>query len=156
MMRAPHARSRDIAAGLLFAFIGAVALVMGSRYEHGTTQSMGSGYVPALAGSLLCALGVLAAARAGRTNARDVPASLMPLNVTRRPFAVIVAVAAFALLIERAGLVVATPTLVGIASLGDVDLTLTEVAALAAVLTGIATVVFVWGLGLPLNLFPRP
>jgi hypothetical protein len=69
---------------------------------------------------------------------------------------VIVAAAAFALLIERAGLWVATPALVGIASLGDVDLTFTEVAALAAVLTGVATVVFVWGLGLPLNLLPGP
>ena len=156
MIRALRARSRDVTAGLLFAFAGAAALVVGSRYERGTTQSMGSGYVPMLAGWLLCALGVLIAARAGPTRGSDVVSSVPPLAVTRRPFAVIVAVAAFALLLERAGLVVATPALVGIASLGDRDLTLTEVAALAAVLTGVATVVFAWGLGIPLKVLPGP
>ena len=156
MRSAPQARRREVTAGLLFAFAGAAALVVGSRYERGTTQSMGSGYVPMLVGALLCALGVFVAARADQTSTSDVASRVPPLGTARRPFAVIVAVAAFALLLERAGLVVATPALVGIASLGDRDLTRTEVATLAAVLTGVAIVVFVWGLGLPLNVPPEP
>ena len=40
MMSAPQARRREVTAGLLFAFAGGAALVVGSRYERGTTQSV--------------------------------------------------------------------------------------------------------------------
>jgi hypothetical protein len=62
---------------------------------------------------------------------------------------------AFALTINRFGVVVATLALVAIGSLAGRDLRALEVAAVAVVLTLLTLGIFVWGLGLPIPVWPE-
>ena len=64
------------------------------------------------------------------------------------------AVIAFALLLERAGLVIATFALLVIGARAARDLTLRQFVVLAAVLYALVFAVFVWGLKLPVSLWP--
>ena len=61
---------------------------------------------------------------------------------------------AFGLLIERAGFWVASIVLVFASRLVERDFRLAEVAGLALVLTALITVIFRYGLGLPMRLLP--
>jgi hypothetical protein len=71
-----------------------------------------------------------------------------------RPFLVLLAVVIFALSLERAGLVLSTVLLTASAALAGRDLRKHEFATLAVILTAVSVAVFLWGLGLPLRLWP--
>jgi putative tricarboxylic transport membrane protein len=141
---------KDLCAGLLFIAVGLFTVVAARGYPMGTAVRMGPGYFPAILGAVLAVLGVIVAARglwtAGGTVA---PPQLRPLLL------VLASVVAFAVLVHSAGLVVATLALVLVSALGGWEFRLGEVAVLAAVLVALAIVVFVYGLGLPMPLWPR-
>ena len=140
---------KDFYSGLIFIFFGALAVVVARNYPMGSTLRMGPGYFPTLLGSVLAILGFLITARALWLDGE----AIEPL--APRPMALVLgAVLAFALLIERTGLVLATVALVVLSRLSE-EFRLGEVAALSVLLAALGVAVFVYGLGLPFSIGPR-
>lgn len=139
---------KDFAAGLLFAGIGAASLIIGAGYRGGSLLQMGPGYFPRLVGALLLLLGVVVSLVALRTRGEALEGwKLRPLIL------VLGAVVAFGALLERLGLLPALGALVLLAALAQRGRRPLEVTLLALVLGLIAWLVFIRGLGLPIELW---
>lgn len=148
-MRLTLPRSQDFWAGLLFIGFGAVALWVGQDYTFGTARRMGPGYFPSVLGLILCGLGLIIAARGLVAEGATVPRGAL------RPFLVLLAVIAFGLLLQPAGLVLSALALIVISSLGGREFNPREAAVASAVLIFLSVVVFVWGLGLQFSIWPQ-
>jgi hypothetical protein len=140
---------KEFLAGLLFAAIGTGALVMALGYRIGTPTEMGPGFVPMLLSLLLIGLGLAAAVRAVRL--ADAP------TIGRFPAGpaalVLGGVVAFGVLLPLAGLAPATVALVLLACLGRMRRAPVEAVVLALVLAAVAAGLFVYGLGMPFQVF---
>ena len=100
----------DILGGLLPACFGVLGLIFGPSLDTGTTRRMGPGYFPKLLSWILIALGGIIAAAGAKATARAETVSA----IVWRPVALItVAVVVFGVLMDRAGLLLATGALVG-------------------------------------------
>lgn len=144
-VRAP----KDFASGLLFIFIGAAALVLGSGYRPGTLLNMGPGYFPRIIGILLVVSGAIVALGSLRIRGgRIEPVRLRPLVL------ILASIAAFGWALERQGLLVALGLLIAISSLAQGGRRFWEIPVLLAVLAFIAWLIFVQGLGLAIPLWP--
>ncbi len=142
------ARRQDMAAGAIFAAIGVAALVVGWDYPTGSARRMGPGYFPMLLAAVLVGFGI-AVSLAGLRN-RAIPFERMAL----RPAAAILGAAlAFSVLLPLAGLVPASAAVVAIGSLGNRESRPLEVLLSALLLSAFNAALFVWGLGLAINLF---
>jgi hypothetical protein len=141
--------TRTVWAGIVFLGFGALALWLGPE-DRGNATQMAAGYFPALLGYALFIVGFLLIAQGLRAVTRDEGSERLSL----RPFLALAAVLAFALLLERAGLVIATFALLVIGGRAARDLTLRQFVVLAVVLYALMFAIFVWGLGLPVSLWP--
>jgi putative tricarboxylic transport membrane protein len=144
---------KDVLAGLMFMAIAALGLWVSRNYPIGTALRMSTGYVPRLLCWVLLLLGgaVLISgirnAEAERQREKDVrwrPLILIPA-----------ALVAFALSIERLGIVVAGALLIGISGLASRDLRIIEVGLAGIVLILATWAIFVWGLGLTIPVWPE-
>lgn len=141
-------RRQDIAAGAVFVAFGAAALAVGWNYPMGSATRMGPGYFSMLLAAILVGFGI-AVALAGLRN-QAIPFERMAL----RPAAAIVgAILAFAVLLPLAGLVPASAAVVVFGSLGNCESRPGEVVLSALLLSAFNAALFVWGLGLTINLF---
>ena len=139
----------DLLTGLLFLALGGFVLVYGARYPIGSAVRMGPGYFPRLISSGLALLGLVLIVRALLRDGEAIGAiALRPLVV------VLLGTFAFGLLIEQAGFWVASIVLVFASRLVERELRLAEVGGLALLLTALITVIFRYGLGLPIRLLP--
>lgn len=141
---------RDALGGLVLFALGLFAAVYGQRYAFGTPMRMGPGFFPVSLGVLLCAYGIWATAmafvrRAVAQPVTDEAAVSEPVEWLNLA-AVTVGLVSFGLLLNTAGMVVATSVAVGIYALADRGCTLLRSVALAALITGATLVVFIWGL----------
>lgn len=142
---------RDFWAGVLFIAAGVATVVGARRYPFGTTASMGPGYFPTVLGALLAVLGVAAAARSLRP-ARAQAAMSAPRV---RPLVLVLAsVAAFGVALPRLGMIVASLLLVGVSRAATPGFRWVEVLVFGAALTLLCVGVFVWGLEMPMPLWP--
>lgn len=142
----------DAIAGLMFVAIGAAGLWIGQDYPVGTAIRMGPGFVPRALCLALLGLGALIVlgALATRPAAGEAPPfRLAPLILI--PLAVI----AFALALTTLGLVAATASLILIAAFADKGQRPIEVVGALVILTLMTVGVFVWGVGIPLRLWPE-
>lgn len=138
-------------AGFLFVAFGAAALWLAQGYPYGTATRMGAGFVPVALGWCLIALGgaiALSGALAKADNA-------VPQSDARPLLFLLLGVAAFALLLESAGLIAAIFACVGVARLAERPYRARESAVLASGLAFAGAAIFVYGLGLPIPLVPR-
>lgn len=144
-VRAPQ----DLAAGLLMTGIGLAALWIGRGWNTGTLAYVQSGFFPRLISGLLVLFGLITAGRSLLLHG----ASLS--NWAWRPLAgVAVAVLAFAATLETLGLVPAVLLLVGLGNLAGQPLRAGPLAVLGGALALGSVAVFVWGLGLPMKVWP--
>jgi len=142
-------RPKDVYAGVIFIGIGATAFAMAQQYEIGTASHMGPGYLPALVGILLVALGAFSLLNAFRIPIPD-PIAKESLE----PFVLVVtSVVAFALLIDSAGLIVAMFALVFISCLRRVFSHPFEVLCTYLGLTAFSVGVFWYALSMPIPLW---
>jgi hypothetical protein len=152
-------RRKNVLAGLMFIAIAAIGLWTSRNYPIGTALRMGTGYVPRLLcfvlmglGALVVLQGVLAtdppAAPRERASEDGVIAQLRPVAV------VTLALIAFALALETLGLVLSIFVLVAIASLASRELKPWETLAAAAGLSVLTWAIFVFGLSLPIPVWP--
>ena len=141
--------NRDLVAGLMFAAFGIAGLWIAADYPRGTALRMGPGYMPV---ALCCGLVILGAAIAIRGAAKA------GVSLTRwhlRPLVlVLAAILAFALLIEPAGLALATAAIVLIGALGGAEFRLGEALLLALGLSAGTVALFVYGLKLTMPIWP--
>jgi len=140
---------RDFYAGLLFVAFGVVALVFAQSYPLGTASRMGPGYFPRVLGILLVSLGALQTLIGMRRK------SGFPLEWHWRPlFILLASVALFIVLTTWLGLIVSALVLVFISSAASAEFRWKE-ALIAGAAQGVAAAaLFVWGLGLPLPVWP--
>ena len=142
-------RPKDIYAGIVFFAIGATAFLSAQAYDVGAANRMGPGYLPASLGLVLIAIGVASFTNGLRAQRPD-PIESHALE----PFILIVAsVIAFAVLIDRAGLVPALFALVLISCARRAITNPLEVLAIFVTLAAFCVFLFVYMLGMAIPLF---
>lgn len=143
--------TKDLLAGLMFCGFGAGAAIIAYGYEFGSPARMGSGFFPVVVGVLVAAMGLILVVRAIIWPQVSEPIAHIPF----RPFFFIsVAIVAFGLLIEDAGLIAALAALIVIARFAGREGSLLELALMVAVLVAVAVAIFVYGLNIRLPLGP--
>lgn len=136
--------NKDLWAGLMLIGTGTATVAIARNYPFGTTLRMGPGYFPTVLGGVLVLFGLyLAIDGLRRGNPIAGSWSLRALFVLPAAFVL------FGVLMTWAGFVPAMLTLIIVSALASPQFRLSEVLLLAAGLTLLAVVVFVWGLGLP-------
>ncbi len=138
-------------AGGLFVLSGVFTLVLAWDYPVGDMRRMGPGWVPDALGFALVALG----AAIGGLGFFAREGAKLPERDMRPLACLLLGVAAFALLLEPAGLVAAIFACVGTARLAERPYRVAETFLLAAFLAALGAGIFVFGLGLPIPLFGR-
>jgi putative tricarboxylic transport membrane protein len=141
--------NQDLVAGLMFLAWGIVGLWLGQRYSVGTSLRMGPGYLPSLLCWCLIVLGLVIAIKG---------ASVEGEKLTKwhfRPLILVLAgLGVFGLLIERGGLPAAAIGCTLVGALGSPEFRFWEVLILGVCLAVVGVGVFVYGLGLPMNIWP--
>jgi hypothetical protein len=144
-IRAP----KDFWAGVMFFGFAVVAVLAARGYSLGSAGRMGPGYFPLLLGLVLGGLGALLIGRSLILDGEPLPR----LHVV--PLAIIAAaVCLFGLAIEPLGLVVSLAILVTLSAWAGRQFRLVETMALALALIVFSVGVFVYALGLTLNVWP--
>lgn len=142
---------RDLIAGTLLISIGLFsALYASQHYPVGTVTRMGPGMFPATLGYLLAVIGALIAIPAWfRSGSLPKP--------ERRPlFFVLLGTIAFALTVERIGVVPAIFLLTGLSVMADNKLGILGTLLLATALSIAAVLIFLVGLSIPIHPFVWP
>ena len=149
-MRIRVRNPQDLAAGLFFLAIAGGALWVAWDYPTGTALRMSSGYFPRLLCLLLALIGLFVALR---SLVVDGPA----LTAVRlRPVLLVTAaVVAFAYSVQTLGLVLATVLITVIGGFASPQVRVLEMAAVAMLLAIMATAIFIWGIGLPIPIWPE-
>ena len=147
-MKAGLLNNRDVLAGLLFMAIGAGGFFVALAYPFGAIAEMGPGFFPRVLGVILVGFGLVTLSRGLRSGEPVKGAGgwrpLLMLSLS---------LIAFGWLMERAGLVPALVVLVVTSAWAGKEFRWGEVAILTVVLCLMALAIFVWGLGLPYELF---
>jgi putative tricarboxylic transport membrane protein len=147
-----HVRDpRDLWSGVLFVAVGLAAVVMGRRYPFGTTAAMGPGFFPTVLGGLLAVLGLVSA---GRSLRRGKPADAIGTLRLRPVVVVLGSIVAFGVALPKLGLVVASVLLVTSSRLAAPGFRWREVLVFASLITAFCVLVFVWGLKVPMLVWP--
>ncbi len=146
-----HIDRSDLYSGLFFMAVATFGLIMSRDFDVGTAANMGEGYIPRLICWILFGIGAIIT---GRAFVRPTSGSNEPM--AWRPIVFVLAsIVAFGLTVERLGLIIAIPLLIGIGSLAGRNLRPFEIAVIAAVLCFGTIAVFSWGLGLTIPVLPR-
>lgn len=145
LMRSPQ----ELGSSLLIGAISLAGLWIGRDWEVGTLASVQAGFFPRLVCVLLLLLGLanLLKALAGGIAAA-------PRWSWRPTAAITVAVISFATVLDYAGLVLAILALIGIGGFAGQPLRLRALISLWVSMAASCIVIFSWGLGLPLPIWP--
>lgn len=148
-----HSRNiRDIITGLFLATLGLwFAFYSIAHYGRGTLARIGEGAFPAGAGVLLALVGLLIFA--GGWSSHATATSRLQL---KPPIFIIIGTAAFALTIKPFGLVPAIFLVTVLSSFADLKVRVPGLLMLCVVLSGLAYLVFVLGLGLLIPMIDWP
>jgi hypothetical protein len=140
---------QDFATGLLFVVIGLGAMWIGADYAMGTAQRPGTGVLPRILAWCLIGCGGLLWIKALLVEGPGLS------GWAWRPLIMItLATVAFALLIDRVGLVVTMLVSMTLTALGTPQTRWPEYALFAALMVAIGVGLFVYGLGMPVKALP--
>jgi hypothetical protein len=147
-MVGPIRSPKDFWAGLLYVFFGGAAVIIARDYGWGSASRMGAGYFPTVLGYLLLLFGTVSIVRAFISKGEQIGA------IAWKGLAFVTAgTVAFGLLLRPAGLVIALVALILVSAAGSAKFRLEWLgAALLALLVTFCGLVFVKGLGLPVQL----
>jgi putative tricarboxylic transport membrane protein len=139
----------DFYSGVLLVAIAAVALIYIRSLTIGTVLQMGPGYFPFGLALVLFGMGLCLIVKGIVVGGSPVGQfHLRPLVF------VLLSFAAFGVLIERAGLIVAILAQVAVAHCASSETTWRESIATGVALAAASSVLFVWLLGIPVGLLP--
>lgn len=142
--------SQDLATGLLFIAVGLAALWIGVDYPLGSAQRPGTGVLPRILAWCLIGTGAALWVKALLTDGpRITPWAWRPAIM------VSIATCAFALLVDRYGLMVAMLVSMTLVALGTPETRWGEYAVFAAIMLTIGIVIFIYALGMPIPILPR-
>jgi hypothetical protein len=145
-------RRKDVLAGLMFIGIAALGLWASRNYPIGTAVRMGTGYVPRLLCWILLALGLVVLVQGLRASAATLEQTP---PVWRALLLVPAALLVFAYTIGPLGVVAATLLLVAVGGLAGQESRPLEVAGTGVLLVVLTLAIFVWGIGLPIPVWPE-
>ena len=140
--------NKDFLAGLLLIVTGALGFYMALDYPFGSALRMGPGYFPRVLSGILIAFGVFILMR-----------SIFSVEKVKgkwgwKPLAFItVSLVVFGFVMNRWGLIPALVAMYFIAAFGGHEFKLLEVAILTVFMSAFAVALFVYGLGLPYQLW---
>lgn len=144
-IRAP----KDFWSGVMFIAFAAVALLAARSYSLGAAGKMGPGYFPVLLGSVLAFIGIILVVRSFVIDGEAISRiQILPLGI------IAVAVVLFGVLLQPLGLVISLALVTIISAFASRESKPLEVATLTCVMVAFAVGVFVYGLRLPLPLWP--
>lgn len=145
--------SKDLSSGLIFVGFGLAGLLLSPGYRLGTAARMGPGYFPFLVSLCLTALGAVLCVRSlGRTS----PAVAEGHPVRYRSLLLILGTLfLFGLSLKPLGLLPSSFLLVLISSAAHREWRILESLVTALVLSILVTALFVYGLGMPLGVWPQ-
>ena len=153
----------DLAAAVLFMAIGAAAVWFAADYPVGTLRRLGPGALPLGLGVLLVAVGGGIAVQAllqmhkARKHSGQAqmawPARPAP-HVVRSTVCVVGGLVLFALMVRPFGLFLATTSLVFLSSRADSGTPILGSVVLAVIIPAISVGIFVYGIGLPIRIWP--
>ncbi|MBN8919949.1 MAG: tripartite tricarboxylate transporter TctB family protein [Rhizobiales bacterium] len=144
-IRAP----KDFFAGILFVAIGVTGALMASHYAFGSALRMGPGYLPMILSSITALLGLAILGRSFAIDGEPVA------RIVWRPLVLITAaIVLFGVTITQLGLVAAVIITVLVGGFAARDMGKLELVLVALGLALFSAVVFVYGLGQPMQLWP--
>jgi hypothetical protein len=143
---------RDLWAGLMFAIIGIIFMVLSKQYSIGTSAKMGPGYFPMVLGGLMTLFGVIIT-----LGAYSGKAEMLKLSpVGWREFILLLAsVAVFAIALPRLGMVISVALLILISAVASHEFKLKDTLISIVVLVLLAYGMFVKGLELQFPVWPK-
>ena len=141
--------NKNFFAGLVFVFFGALAVILARKLPMGTLAQMGPGFFPTVLGGALLFLGLIIT-----ISALIVGREAIGTFAFRPLFFTLSSILVFALILESAGLILASLTLVGISCCGSEEFRFREMVILALLLTAFVVIIFVHALGLPFKVWP--
>jgi hypothetical protein len=147
-----HIRNQpNFFAGMLFAILGTGFSYGATRYDVGTAAQMGPGFFPLVLGGLLALLGVAIVLHSLIPQDEEVieRAPLKPLIL------ILGAVTLFALLLIPLGLILASVVLILASAFASHEFAWRYVVITMLVLIVLCYIVFIYGLGLPIPVWPR-
>ena len=141
---------QDFLAGLMFVAFGIVGAYIARKYPFGTSVRMGPGYLPVVLSWCMIALGVLIV---GKSLILEGPGFG---RVKLRPLLFVLGcVLIYALTIERLGLAISTFLTTVACAYADTDMRWVETLILGVALAAFCVVTFIYGLSLPLSIWPE-
>lgn len=141
---------QDFATGLVFVAVGLAALWIGADYPMGTAQRPGTGVLPRILAWCLVGTGALLFIKAALSDGPGLG------RWAWRPIIMVtLASVAFALLIDRLGLVVAMLASMTLAALGTPETRWREYILFALFMLALGVGMFIYGLGMPISILPR-
>jgi putative tricarboxylic transport membrane protein len=141
---------QDLATGLLFVVVGVGGLWLGADYPMGTAQRPGTGVLPYILSWCLIGTGALLWLKALLV---DGPA--FTRWAWRPVIMVTLATIAFALMVDRYGLVAAMLASMTLAALGTPETRWGEYTIFALIMLAIGVGMFIYGLGMPIPVLPK-
>jgi hypothetical protein len=142
---------RDVLAGLMFMGFATWGFLASGGLEMGALSEMGPAYFPRIVSSILMLLGI-GIALTGFSGASPM---LVKHWALRPILMILLASLAFAVLLERAGIVIAISVTVYIGVLAGERLRPLPLIALTAVLIIASVALFIWALGMQIPVWPR-
>lgn len=140
---------QDLLCGFLFVLLGAIGLYVSRDYSMGSPVRLGTGVFPRLLcwGLIIC--GVIVMVKAFLSDGeRLTPWAWRPV------FMVTLGTVAFSFLIDRAGLMVAMVVLMVCGAIAGQGHRWKQTALFMAIMLAIGYGLFIWGLGMPIKVFP--
>jgi hypothetical protein len=152
MSTKPAANGRDfpdILAGGVMIFLGALGLWAGRDLTYGTPAMMGPGFLPKSLCTIIALIGAVVLIKA-----LSKPYEALDAINPKPLIILVVAIAGFAFAAESFGFVVATIWLLVVGSLADPESRWREILISTAVLTSLGALLFVYGLGVQMPIWP--
>jgi hypothetical protein len=148
----------DLISGAIFMVVGVGAFIMAMSYPTGSMHRMGPGLFPLLVSGLMAVIGAalaLQAVAAWRLRSiSDAPALIPNFATVRALGFVMLSLLTFALLIRPAGLIIAISLLAFICTRAEPGRPIVGSIILSLFLACLVAVIFVYGIGLPIPLWP--
>ncbi len=139
----------DILAGCVMIFLGALGLWAGRDLSFGTPAMMGPGFLPRSLCVIIALIGAVVLIKA-LTEPHEALDAINP-----KPLIIlVVGIAGFAFAAESLGFVVATIWLLVVGSLADPESRWREIFISTAVLTTLGALLFIYGLGVQMPIWP--
>ena len=140
---------QDFFAGLMFIAFGIVGAYVARKYPFGTSVRMGPGYLPVVLSWCMISIGALVTARGLVLDGGKIA------RIKLRPLlAVLGAVLVFAFTIERLGIAISVFLVVALSAMAIPNFRKIETLILAVVIVAFCIGVFIYGLSLPLSMWP--